>query len=89
MRPSERCVSHSREGPRIGECAPSRVLLLNPIHLDTRNSDRTGRPQGLLLRSRPEEFEALDFIADAVEWPEGDLRDEDQQQRKQPDGQGD
>ena len=28
------------------------------------------RRQGLLLRGRPEEAEALDFIAAAVEWPE-------------------
>ncbi len=26
--------------------------------------------QGLLLRGRPEETEALDFIAAAVDWPE-------------------
>jgi hypothetical protein len=28
------------------------------------------RRQGLLLRGRPEETEALDFIAAAMEWPE-------------------
>ena len=28
------------------------------------------RRQGLLLRGRPEEAEALDFIAAAVAWPE-------------------
>jgi hypothetical protein len=28
------------------------------------------RRQGMLLRGRPEEAEALDFIAAATEWPE-------------------
>lgn len=28
------------------------------------------RRQGLLLRGRPEETDALDFIASAIDWPE-------------------